>query len=100
MNSREAMAYSRRPTLKAWYCWRERHGIAVVNGLVLKADVDRAIRNGGRRRLIHPNSLANLKPLPQAEQVPGAADRGLGGDDRQLRVGQGVLNPVGDRHER
>ena len=49
------------PNVRAWYEWRKRHGIvALRRGLVLKADIDRALRAKPKRRVMAEASLANL----------------------------------------
>ncbi len=64
-DAKTAALYVPCKTVKAWYQWRDRHGIVKrANGSVAKADLDRALkltrtpRRGGSVR--HPHSLANL----------------------------------------
>ena len=46
-------------SVSAWYCWRSRHGIKkYARGLVLKRDIDRALRTPRRMAAA---SLANLR---------------------------------------
>jgi hypothetical protein len=62
LTSRQAQAFVCSKTLKAFYAWRQRHGIVPrSNGTVLKADLDRALQPPRRRRRMHPNSIANLR---------------------------------------
>lgn len=49
-------------SVQGWYAWKRRHGIlARNNGSVAKADLDRELRRRKPRRVVHPNSLANLQ---------------------------------------
>ncbi len=60
--SREAMIFTDRPTLAAWYNWRDRHGIVTDNaGRVLRRDVQRALDTPRKKRVVHPNSLRALR---------------------------------------
>lgn len=60
-DSRTAAAYVGNKSLKAWYSWRDRHGIVKrSNGTVAKRDIDRALRVPRKRFTPHPRSLANL----------------------------------------
>lgn len=43
LTHREAAAYTRRPNVRAFYCWRDRHGIVSHKGLIHKADLDRVL---------------------------------------------------------
>jgi hypothetical protein len=66
-DAKTAAAYVPCRTVKAWYRWRQRHGvIARNNGSVLKADLDRILRRRKPRRVMHPASLANLRPAREA----------------------------------
>lgn len=60
--SRIAAAYVGNKSLKAWYSWRDRHGIVTrSNGTVAKRDLDRALKlKKPKRSGLHPHSLANL----------------------------------------
>lgn len=60
-DAKTAAAYTRR-TVRAWYQWRQRHGIVVLaSGLVAKRDIDRALKTGRRKRhRMAAASLANL----------------------------------------
>ncbi len=66
-DAQTARAYVRCSTMNAWYQWRKRHHILVLQrGLIPKADLDRALRakrtppgpKPGPQQ--HPKSLANL----------------------------------------
>lgn len=61
-DAKTAAAYVCCKSVKGWYSWRYRHGIiARTNGTVAKADLDRVLRRRKPRRVMHPNSLANLR---------------------------------------
>lgn len=61
-DAKTAAAYIPCRTVKAWYAWRRRHGvIARNNGSVMKADLDRILRRRKPRRVMHVNSLNNLR---------------------------------------
>ncbi len=61
-DSKTAAAYVRCPNVRAWYEWRKRHRIVVLRrGLVLKADIDRALRAKPKPRVMAEASLANLQ---------------------------------------
>jgi len=61
-DSKTAAAYIPCRSVKAWYQWRDRHGIVTrANGSVAKADLDRALRvKKPTKRGLHPNSKLNL----------------------------------------
>lgn len=63
LTSRQAAAYVGNASVKAFYQWRDRHGIvARANGTVARRDLDRALDPRlKRRRVMHPASLANLQ---------------------------------------
>jgi hypothetical protein len=57
-----AAAYIPCKTVKAWHAWKRRHGILTrSNGSVAKADLDRVLRRRKPRRVMHANSLHNLR---------------------------------------
>jgi hypothetical protein len=61
-DAKTAAAYVPCKTVKAWYTWRRRHGIVPRNnGSVWKADLDRELKGRKPRRVMHANSLANLR---------------------------------------
>lgn len=61
-NSRTAAAYVPCKSVKAFYEWCRRHFIVRrSNGSVAKADLDRALKAKRPRRVMNPNSLANLR---------------------------------------
>ena len=61
-DAKTAALYIPCKTVKAWYQWRDRHGIVTrANGSVAKADLDRALRvKKPTKRGLHPNSQRNL----------------------------------------
>jgi hypothetical protein len=62
LTSREAMAYTKRPTLRAFYQWRDRHHVrAFGNGLYSKAALDRGLRTPRKVHRMAAASLANLR---------------------------------------
>ncbi len=64
LTSRQAQRFVGCRSLKSWYEWRRRHGILPRNnGTVWKSDLDRELRRRKPRRVMHPNSLANLRKL-------------------------------------
>jgi hypothetical protein len=61
-DAKTAAAYVHCPTVRAWYEWRKRHRIvALRRGLVLKADIDKALRAKSKPRVMADASLANLQ---------------------------------------
>jgi hypothetical protein len=61
-DAKTAAAYVCCKNVKAWYAWRKRHGVIPRNnGSVLKADLDRILRRRKPRRVMHANSLRNLR---------------------------------------
>lgn len=68
LSSRDAMARVGNKTLKGWYEWRKRHGVATDGmGRVLLRDLEQALlvrrqpgRPSGPARVMAPSSLANL----------------------------------------
>jgi hypothetical protein len=62
LTSREAMAYTKRPSLKAFYNWRDYHHVrAFGNGLYSRAALDRGLRQARKAHHMAPASLANLR---------------------------------------
>lgn len=58
----EARVYTRRPTLRAWYEWRRRHGVTPNrSGLIAKSDLDLALSEQRPKRHMAQASLANLR---------------------------------------
>ncbi len=61
-DAKTAAAYVPCRSVKAWYMWRNRHGIiARNNGTVSKADLDRELKRRKPRRVMRAASLANLR---------------------------------------
>lgn len=67
LDAKLAAAYVGNKSLKAFYEWRKRHGIA-TNGMgrVSRRDLDRALRTPRKRRVMNPASLANLRRVKGA----------------------------------
>lgn len=58
----EAAAYVGNKSVKAFYQWRQRHGVVPDRmGRVSRRDLDRVLRQPRKRRVMHPASLANLR---------------------------------------
>jgi hypothetical protein len=62
LDSREAMVYTKRPSLKAWYAWRDRHGLVPCSdGTVSRRDLDRALATRRKPHRMAAASLLNLR---------------------------------------
>lgn len=73
--SDEAAAYVRCKSVRAFYDWCRYRHVVRQNGLVAKADLDRARRLKRPPRQMHPASLANLrKRWRHAESVTPETD--------------------------
>jgi len=75
LRSDEACVYVGCKTLKGWYMWRVRHGIATDNrGRVSRRDLDQALRRPRKRRAMSPVSLANLRLRHAAQDAANTAE--------------------------
>jgi multidrug resistance efflux pump len=53
--------YTHRPSIKAFYEWRRRHGIQMRSGVVSRDELDRALASKATDRQMAKASLRNLK---------------------------------------
>lgn len=70
LTPRQALLYVPCPTLGALGAWCRRHGIVRGNNYsIAKADIDRIRKARQRRpkRVLHPNTLANLRHQKAAD---------------------------------
>lgn len=63
LTTRDCQAFIPCKSLGAVYDWLKRHGIVRRNnGSVSRRDLERELARRKPRRVMHPNSLANIRP--------------------------------------